>query len=160
MQSSISEGDRKGVPAQLEALGNLRAEELHRQWQVLFGSDSPARIRGPLMIQALAYRLQEKTFGGLRPSTRRLLARIACDAGERRPLSLAPKPKVKLGGLLIREWHGIRHQVTAVKDGFMYRGRPYRSLSKIATEITGSRWSGPLFFGLKPSRQEQHRGAA
>jgi hypothetical protein len=61
--------------------------------------------------------------------------------------------------VLIREWHGTKHQVTALKDGFMFRGKHFQSLSKIAGEITGTRWSGPLFFGLKNSHQEQQNGA-
>jgi len=59
----------------------------------------------------------------------------------------------------MREWHGTRHQVTVLKDGFMFGGKHFRSLSRIAREITGTRWSGPLFFGLKNSGQEQPDGA-
>ena len=125
----------------------------------MYGSDPPDRLRRPLLIQALAYRLQEQAFGGLKPATRRLLRSVAGDAGERRPIAVEPKRPVKAGAVLIREWHGTKHQVTVLKDGFMFRGKRFQSLSKVANEITGARWSGPLFFGLHNSHQEQQDGA-
>ncbi|MGD0291792.1 MAG: DUF2924 domain-containing protein [Candidatus Binataceae bacterium] len=64
------------------------------------------------------------------------------------------------GTVLVREWHGIKHQVTVLQDGFLYRAKHFRSLSQIARAITGSRWSGPLFFGMKSSRKEQSYEAA
>jgi len=64
------------------------------------------------------------------------------------------------GTVLIREWHGTKHQVTLLKDGFLYRTKRFHSLSQIAPTITGSRWSGPLFFGLKSSRKVQTNEAA
>ena len=113
------------------------------------------------MVQAIAYRLQEQALGGLKPATRRLLERIAGHAAARRPVSTAPaKMRVSAGTVLIREWHGTKHQVTVLKDGFLYHTKHYRSLSPIARAITGSCWSGPLFFGLKPSRKEQINEAA
>jgi len=113
------------------------------------------------MVQAIAYRLQEKAFGGLKPATLRLLERIADDAAARRQASPTPeKILLSAGTVLIREWHGTKHQVTVLKDGFLYRAKRFRSLSQIARAITGSRWSGPLFFGLKSSRNEQNNEAA
>jgi hypothetical protein len=111
------------------------------------------------MIQALAYRLQEQALGGLKPATRRLLRSIASNAETRRPIGTHAERRIEAGAVLIREWHGIKHQVTAVKDGFIFQGKRFQSLSRIAGEITGTRWSGPLFFGLKNSRQEEERGA-
>jgi hypothetical protein len=137
-------------------LNTLKQDQLAQQWQSLFGEDPPDRLRRPLMIQALAYRLQEKVSRGLRPGIRRLLTEVA---GVRQPSATHPKRLLKVGTVLIREWHGNKHQVTALKDGFMFNGRHFQSLSKIACEITGTRWSGPLFFGLKESRQEQQDGA-
>ncbi len=91
----------------------------------MFGSDPPARLRRPLLIQALAYRLQEKAFGGLRPATRRVLESLAGDPNARRPVIVRAKAGVRTGAVLIREWHGIKHQVTALKDGFMFRGKRF-----------------------------------
>jgi hypothetical protein len=159
MNNSIKRGDIKGLAAALEVLAALGPEELNTRWKAVYGSDSPDRLRRPLLIQALAYRLQEQAFGGLKPATRRLLRSVAGDAGERRPIAVEPKRPVKAGAVLIREWHGTQHQVTVLKDGFMFRGKRFQSLSKVANEITGARWSGPLFFGLQNSHQEQQDGA-
>ncbi len=159
MKNSIPKGDPKSVGAALSALSLLDTLELKARWKALYGSDPPDRLRRPLMIQALAYRLQEQALGGLKPATRRLLERVAGDAETRRPVATDSQRRVKAGAMLIREWHGTKHQVTALKDGFMFRGKRFQSLSKIAGEITGTRWSGPLFFGLKASRQERQDGA-
>jgi hypothetical protein len=100
-------------------------------------------------------------LGGLKPATLRLLERIADDAAAHRQVSIAPeKISVSAGTVMIREWHGKKHQVTVLKDGFLYRAKRFHSLSQIARTITGSRWSGPLFFGLKSSRKEQSSEAA
>jgi hypothetical protein len=112
------------------------------------------------MVQAIARRLQEKALGGLKPSTQRLLQRTAEEANGGRKISAsAKKTQPRPGTVLVREWHGSKHQVSVLKDGFLYRSRRYGSLSQIARTITGTPWSGPLFFGLK-SRSERGRGAA
>jgi hypothetical protein len=160
VKNSVQRGDIKGLAAALEGLSVLGREELNGKWKALHASDPPDRLRRPLMIQALAYRLQEQALGGLKPATRRLLERVAGDAGAGRPIAVESKHPIRAGAVLIREWHGTRHQVTALRDGFMYQGKRFQSLSKVASEITGTRWSGPLFFGLKQSRQEQQHGAS
>jgi hypothetical protein len=160
-KGSKSERDPKKLASQLDQLRELTPEELRKQWQTLFGADPPSKLRSSLMVQAIAYRLQEKALGGLKPATLRLLERIADDAAARRQVSTTPeKIRVRAGTVLIREWHGTKHQVTVLKDGFLYRAKRFRSLSRIARTITASRWSGPLFFGLKSSRKEQTSEAA
>jgi Protein of unknown function (DUF2924) len=159
MKNSIQRGDIKGLAAALEVVSALDAEELDARWKAVYGSDPPDRLRRHLLVQALAYRLQEQAFGGLKPATRRLMRSVAGDAAERRPIAVEPKRPVKAGAVLIREWHGTKHQVTALKDGFMFQGKRFQSLSRIASEITGARWSGPLFFGLKDLHQERQDGA-
>ena len=147
------------LETQLEQLKQLKPAELRKRWQSLFGSNPPSRIRSSLMVQAIARRLQEKALGGLKPSTRRLLHKVAEDANTRREASVAIKRiRLRPGTVLVREWHGTKHQVSVLKEGFLYRSRKYGSLSQIARAITGTQWSGPLFFGLK-SRTES-RGAA
>jgi hypothetical protein len=150
----------QNLEKQLEQLKQLRPEELRKRWQTMFGSTAPPRLRSSLMVQAIARRLQEKTFGGLKPATARMLQRVAEDASAGRKVSAtAQKVELRIGTVLVREWHGSKHQVSVQKDGFLYRSRHYRSLSQIARIITGTQWSGPLFFGLK-SRNGQSRGAA
>jgi hypothetical protein len=101
------------------------------------------------MKRAVAYRIQKRLLGGLSVSTRRLLERVAEDAAARRPATVAPMRKRHAGAILLREWGGIQHQVTVLENGVLFRGKQYHSLYEVARTITGSRWSGPLFFGLK-----------
>jgi hypothetical protein len=160
-QGSKAERDPQQLESQLDRLGQLNPTELRERWQILFGADPPPKLRSSLMAQAIAYQLQEKALGGLKPATVRLLERIADDAAARRKAAPTPaKIHVSTGTVLVREWHGTKHQVTVLKDGFLYRAKRFHSLSRIARAITGSRWSGPLFFGLKSSRKEQINEAA
>jgi hypothetical protein len=160
-QGSKLERDPQKLASQLDRLRELTPEELREQWQTLFGADPPPKLRSSLMVQTITYRLQERALGGLKPATVRLLERIADDAAARRQVATAPaKICVSTGTVLIREWRGTKHQVTVAKDGFLYRAKRFHSLSQIARTITGSRWSGPLFFGLKSSRKEQSNEAA
>src|ERR1019366_10761726 len=111
------------------------------------------------MLRAIAYRIQEKSLGGLKPATRRLLMQFAHDGANGSALAAAPSRTVKPGAVLVREWRGISHQVSVLEKGFSFRGRHYRSLSEVAREITGTRWSEPLFFGLRRSQEEIRDGA-
>ena len=88
-----------------------------------------------------------------------MLAKVAADASARRPIEVAPEPSIKPGTVLLREWHGTQHQVIVRENGIVFNGKQYKSLSQVAYRITGTKWSGPLFFGLKANRQEQTNGA-
>jgi Protein of unknown function (DUF2924) len=109
------------------------------------------------MVRAIAYRLQERRFGGLKPSTQRLLDR-ACEDPQGADAKIVRKARASAGTVLIREWGGVSHRVTVLHHGVVYRGRRYRSLSEVAGVITGARWSGPLFFGLKRRVEEIAHG--
>ena len=143
---------------EIAALGQASPADLKERWRVLYRTEPPRRIGRDLLIRALAYRIQEKALGGLKPSTRRLLARVAGDASAHRPIQVATRPTLKRGTVLLREWHGAQHQVIVREDGVVYQGKPYKSLSEIAYRITGTKWSGPRFFGLTTKRQEQSDG--
>jgi hypothetical protein len=160
-KGSKAERDPQKLAPHLEQLRELNSDQLHEHWHTLFWADPPPKLRLSLLVQAIAYRLQEKALGGLKPSTLRLLERIADDAAARRQISTTPeKIRVGSGTVLVREWHNTKHQVTVLKDGFLYHAKRFHSLSQIARTITGSRWSGPLFFGLKSPRKEQSSEAA
>jgi hypothetical protein len=131
---------------------------LKERWRTLYGTEPPPRISEDLLRRAIAYRLQERSLGGLKPSTRRLLRRVAEEARPRHSTSATPAPRLRPGAVLIREWRGTSHQVTVLEDGVLFRGKRHRSLSEVAREITGNRWSGPLFFGLRAPAQENHDG--
>jgi hypothetical protein len=149
MVRSLSEKEREKLGSEITRLQSLEVEQLKSRWWKLYGSQAPARFSRDLLVRAIAYRMQERALGGLSTATRRLFERIAADAQARRPLKLAPVRSLEPGAVLIREWGGIKHQVTVLENGVSYCGEHYRSLSEVARLITGSRWSGPLFFGLK-----------
>jgi hypothetical protein len=149
MSRSLSEPQRAQLAGEIAGLQSLDVEHLKARWRTLYGTDAPSRFSRDLLIGAVAYRLQERALGALKPITRRLFQRVAADAHARRPRQFALLRKLEPGAVLIREWGGVKHQVVVVESGFSFRGRHYRSLSAVARHITGSRWSGPLFFGLK-----------
>lgn len=132
----------------LAALRGLPLDALKERWAALYGAPPPARLGRALMVRAVAHRLQEQAMGGLAPATRRRLARAAEEIGVGRAPS-PPPSTVKSGTRLLREWQGVTHEVIVLEDGIRYRGETWATLSAVAREITGTRWSGPLFFGLR-----------
>ncbi|MFQ5741693.1 MAG: DUF2924 domain-containing protein [Acidobacteriota bacterium] len=139
----------------LADLDALSGKALKEAWADAYGHPPPKRSGRSLLIASLAYRIQEQANGGPSPATRRRLTTIAT-ALERDPtytplseLRITFELRIKPGTRLIRRWKGDVHQVTVLDHGLDYRGCHYRSLSEIAREITGTRWSGPLFFGLR-----------
>ena len=143
---------------EIALLRQSTSADLKERWRVLYGSEPPRCISKDLLIRALAYRIQEQMLGGLKPFTRRLLAKVAADASERRSVQVVAEPTLKPGTVLLREWHGIQHQVIVREEGIVFRGKPYKSLSEVAYRITGAKWSGPRFFGLRATRQRQSGG--
>lgn len=149
-RSTIPADDTKRLADALAALQGLSYEVLKARWQELFGTPLQARLSRRLLLYAIAYRMQEQVLGGLTPATRRQLMRAAQDlARGRAPSSPAT---IKPGTRLLREWQGVVHEVIVLERGVQYRGKAWPSLSAVAREITGTRWSGPLFFGLKGRR--------
>ena len=139
----------KAISQEITSLPDQDAVTLRQKWTALFGTDPPIRISRKLMIQALAYRLQEKVFGGLQKSTRKELISLAARFQSTGSISMAAANSIKPGTKLIREWRGKVHEIEVLTDGFAWSGRRYRNLSEIARTITGTRWSGPRFFGLE-----------
>ena len=110
-----------------------------------------------LLIQAIAYRTQEKAFGGLSRAARMKLIGGGATPGRSGAAHAQTQHRIKPGTRLLREWQGQTHEVTATAEGaFFYRGASYRSLSEVARQITGTRWSGPAFFGLKQTAKTAH----
>jgi DUF2924 family protein len=157
MRRRLSDTEAAKLALDLADLRHHREDDLNDHFRRLYGVEPPARMRRPLLIRATAYRLQERALGGLKPATRRLLASVADDAMARRPAHVAAERKP--GTTLLREWHGVHHRLTVLENGVQFGGERYRSLSEVARKVTGSRWSGPLFFGLKSARMEHHHGA-
>ncbi|MDO8588415.1 MAG: DUF2924 domain-containing protein, partial [Armatimonadota bacterium] len=140
---------RESIANEIATLDSLPVKELKNRWRLLYGSEPPIGVSRELLTRAIAYRIQEQAFGGLKPATRKLLERLATDAAEGRPLRLGPAAPATAGTVLMREWQGATHEVKVLDNGVLYRRTRYRSLSEVARLITGVRWSGPLFFGLR-----------
>ncbi len=142
------------IPARLAALKSTPTPELKKQWRALFETEPPAFNRRYLESR-LAYRIQELAYGGLKPETIRRLEALGeqLDGGNITTRRLRADLKPITGTRLIREWHGVEQVVTVLSDGFEWQGRPYQSLSAIARAITGTRWNGWVFFGLKSHRR-------
>lgn len=141
-------------------LEGLDTAQLRERWQAIFKSAPPKSVSGDFLHRAIAHKLQTDAYGGLKATVKRRLAQMT-KAMEKDPgYSPGPEPTVKPGTMLVREWQGRKFEVMILEAGFAFDGRTYDSLSKIATEITGTRWSGPLFFGLKGQGNTKVRHAA
>lgn len=142
----------KSILAQIGALKSMDAKALKARWRELFETEPPPYNRR-FLESRLAYRIQELAYGGLKPETVERLAALAEQvggSGPRRARMAQERPIT--GTRLLREWQGAEHSVTVRDDGFEYQGRPYKSLSAVARLITGTRWNGWVFFGLKNQR--------
>ena len=146
----VSAIPKQAVPARLAALPNADIRDLKEQWRSLFGSEPPPYNRR-FLERRIAYRIQELAYGGLKPET---IARLEAlgeqiDGGNITLRRIRQDQRPIAGTRLLREYLGVEHVVTVTRDGYEYRGRPYQSLSAIARAITGTRWNGWLFFGLR-----------
>jgi hypothetical protein len=142
----------------LKDLGTRDDDELKDRWRHLYGTEPPHKIHRSLLIPAIAYRMQENALGALKPSVRRHLMRVARNAADGRQVPDYPSLSLKPGTVLVRDWGGVTHQVKLLENGIIFRSKRYKSLSEVARVITGSRWSGPLFFGLKSAARGQSHG--
>jgi hypothetical protein len=133
----------------LSSLPRLHKEALTQLWQEFFKADPPLPMRKELMVQFLAYRMQEQEFGALSGRSQRRLRELAVAIGNDRNMSSSRRPAIKPGTRLVRQWKDQVHIVNVEEGSYEYSGTRYDSLSEIARLITGTRWSGPLFFGLK-----------
>ena len=131
----------------LALISTLNLADLRLEWRRLYRADPP-RLSRDIMVRAIAYRLQEVAHGGLSKATKRRLATLTAEFESSGTIGKPEAPRIKAGSRLVRDWHGRTHVVTVTEDGFEFEGATYKSLTKIARDITGARWSGPRFFGL------------
>ncbi len=148
----------EAVASEVAGLAAVNANALKKKWLSLYGAEPPPRLSRSLLIRALAYRIQERALGGLRPATRRFLSQAPDGAASGQTPLTRPLRAAQPGTVLVREWHGVTHQVTVVGREFQWRGKRYRSLPEMARKITGTRWSGPRFFGLKQPPGDSKNG--
>lgn len=153
---------KEQVEREIAALDSLDTKALQVRWLELYQREPPSRIRAGLLRLGITYRLQEKAYGGLKPQAVRLLRKLAAELRAERaskhfaseaadaapPHWAAQSPLLSPGTQLMREWNGSTEVVDVVAGGFTWRGNTYRTLSAVAVAITGTKWSGPKFFGL------------
>lgn len=146
--------DHDTVLARIAALKTTPTAKLKEQWTALFEAPPPPYNRR-FLESRLAYRIQELAYGGLKPETVRRLEQLGeqLDGGNIAVRRVRGSDIPIAGTRLIREYQGVEHTVTVMADGYEWQGRPYKSLSAIARAITGTRWNGLLFFGLKNRRR-------
>ena len=141
------------VLARLATLKTTPTPDLKRQWRDLFESEPPPYNRR-FLESRLAYRIQELAYGGLKPGTIERLEALGeqLARGKGLPRNFDTENRPIAGTRLIREWQSVEHCVTVRDEDYEYQGRPYKSLSAVARAITGTRWNGWVFFGLKNQR--------
>jgi hypothetical protein len=143
----------------LSRLPKLDIHELREEWRFLNKTDASPHLSRELLIRAVAYRMQEIALGGLRPESQHQLRQIAQELKHAGAAAIRLRPQLKPGTRLLREWQGRTYEVVVLDNGFSWLGTRCNSLSAIARKITGTAWSGPLFFGLKQNRSAGRRSS-
>lgn len=139
------------VEAELERIRMMRIVELRALFRAKFKSEPPPAFGPDLLRRSIAQTIQEKTYGGLDAKTAPFLNRLIVQHTKTPGRIVLPR-RIKAGATLVRQWKGEQHRVTVLHDGFAYQGKTYGSLSQIARMITGARWNGPRFFGLRAAK--------
>jgi Protein of unknown function (DUF2924) len=145
--------DRETLSIEIARLRDLDIKELRSRWHTVLGRPPPSHLPRHLLFRVVAYRLQADRYGDLDDEIKRLLdhSKTSAEAVRR---ALASTRQVRPGTVFSREWNRQMHQVTVLADGFAWNGKTYPSLSKVAFAITGSRWNGPRFFGLRDKQSK------
>ncbi len=146
--------DQRALDAEIARLRDFDLGALRARWQTAFRRQPPTHLPRHLLLRMLAYRLQADQLGDLDSESKRLLDDAASPeaAGKRAIDASRITAAVRPGTILAREWNGRMHRVAVLADGFAWNGTTYPSLSKVALAITGTRWNGPRFFGLRDNR--------
>ena len=158
MKRMVSDIKSEKLEQELKDLETRGDDELKKRWRSLYGTNPPQKIHRSLLIAAIAHRTQENALGALKSSVRRHLMQVqaANNPTTSRASPHHPSLRPRAGTVLVRDWGGVTHQAKVLEDGILFRSKRYKSLSEVARIITGSRWSGPLFFGLKSTREQNH----
>jgi Protein of unknown function (DUF2924) len=151
-QPAKSTATRRSHDLKLDDLNRLSRAELRTLWAQELGDKPPATLGRDVLALAIAYARQERLYGGLTKLVAteldRLLDRALRNGGTKGPAA-PPTLLPRTGTILVREWQGTTHHVSIVNNGFVWNGETYRSLSSIARAITGTKWNGPRFFGMR-----------
>jgi Protein of unknown function (DUF2924) len=153
--------DREALDNEIARLRGLDVGELRARWHTVFRRRAPPHLPRHLLFRILAYQLQADRLGDLDAASRRLLDRLGSGSLERLDQRVADlkrsRTALRPGTLLTREWDGYLQRVMVLADGFSWNGKTYPSLSKVAFAMTGTRWSGPRFFGLRDKAASEGR---
>jgi hypothetical protein len=144
--------DPAAIEAEVSRVRSMPIVELRVLWRAKFKSEPPKAFGRDLLRRSIAYKIQEDLYGGFDRPTARLLKQLMEQFTKNNGRIVLPR-RIKPGAVLIRKWKGERHQVTVLEGSFAYQGKPYESLSQIARLITGTRWNGPKFFGLRSGKE-------
>jgi hypothetical protein len=148
------------VEDELDRLPTMPIAQLRLRYQEVFRTEPPQAFGPDLLRRSIAHRIQEKAYGGLSRSAQRLFDQMIKAYAAKPNGKLVPPRRIKPGSVLVREWKGKSHRVTVLAEGFAYDGKTFGNLSEIAGLITGTRWNGPRFFGLRSKTQENGEAAA
>lgn len=148
----MSRDEREDVEVEIARLRGLDLDGLRQAWRAVFGRPAAANLPKHILLRILAYRLQVEAFDDLSRSTIQILDGVARGSDGDAVAPAASAGGLRPGTVLLREHEGQRHHVRVVPDGFAWNGKTYPSLSKVAFAITGTKWNGPRFFGLREKR--------
>jgi hypothetical protein len=148
--------DPETLGIEIARLRDLDIKELRSRWHTVLGRPPPRHLQRHLLFRVVAYRLRADRYGDLDDENKRLLdqSKTPEEAVRRALGSTRRSTEVRPGTVFSREWNGQMHQVTVLANGFAWSGKTYPSLSKVAFAITGSRWNGPRFFGLRDKQSK------
>ena len=137
------------VDQEIERIGKLPVAAVRDLWRRRLRGDPPQIQSADVLRRILIWKLQVQAFGGLDAETAATIKRLSRVQADGKAVELVPKPQLRPGAVLVREWRGVEHRVLVLDQGFEHRGERYQSLSEVARAIAGTRWSGPRFFGLE-----------
>jgi hypothetical protein len=158
-QTAPTQPTDPGVEDELDLLPVTPIAQLRVRYREVFRTDPPKAFGPDLLRRSIAHRIQEKAYGGLSRSAQRLLDQMMKAYAAKPNGKIVLPRRIKPGSVLVREWKGKSHRVTVLADGFVYDGDTYSNLSEIAVLITGTRWNGPRFFGLRSKTRESDEAA-
>jgi hypothetical protein len=145
------------IGAEIDRLRSMPKAELRVRYRALFRSEPPKAFGPDLLRRSIAYRIQEQAYGGLDPATRRVLNNLMAQQAKSKDGRIVVPRRIKSGAVLVRVWKNQSHRVMVLEEGFAYAGKTYASLSEVARLITGARWNGPRFFGLRSNGRESEK---
>jgi Protein of unknown function (DUF2924) len=150
----LKSGTDPAVEAELDRLPTARIVDLRKRYHELFRAEPPKAFGPDLLRRSIAHRIQEKAYGGLSRAAQRLLDQLVRQALTKPNGRLQLPRRIKPGCELVRTWKGKSYRVVVTAEGFAYDGKTFTNLSEIASAITGTRWNGPRFFGLRSASSE------